>query len=86
MVQVNPRLIALVAGVMTGLLPLIRRYDPMRPMSRLLNCVTAGMLALSLWNLLPIMHLGINPLSAIVAGWLGAPGIALLAFAKAITP
>ena len=86
MVQVNPRLIALVAGVMAGLLPLIRRYDPMQPASHLLNCVTAGILALSLWNLLPVMHLGINPLSAAVTGWLGAPGIALLAFAKLLTP
>ena len=86
MVHVNLRLIALVAGVMACALPLLRRYDPMRPLSRLAGCLTTGVVALGVWNLLaPDFRLGVNALSAAAAGWLGAPGMALAAFAQLLT-
>ena len=79
MVQVNVRLIALLAAVMALALPLIRRYDPMRPASRAVGLAVTGVIVLSVWNfLMPSYRLGVNPLSAAAAGWLGAPGIALL--------
>ena len=86
MVKVEFRLILLVAGVMAALLPLLKLYNPAKPAGRLLNCGCAGLLAISFWNMLPLPTLGVNPLSAVIAGWLGAPGMALLAFARLLTP
>ena len=86
MVEVNLRLIALRAGVMACACPLLRLYDPMKPLSRLTGACTAGVVLLGAWNaLVPAHSLGINALSAAAAGWLGLPGIPLLAFAQLLT-
>ena len=55
------------------------RYDPQRPGARLLRCSVQGLLMLLVWNLLPLPHLGVNPLSAVMTGLLGAPGLGLAA-------
>ena len=66
---------------------LIRAYDPQRWDGRLLNRWVMGLAALLAWNLLlPGLHLGVNPLSALTAGGLGAPGMALLAACRLLTP
>ena len=56
--------------------------DPRRLSGRFIRCWTVGVLALSVWNLLPIPHLGINSLSAVTVGTLGFPGLGLLAVTK----
>ena len=38
-----------------------------------------GLLLLFGWNLLPLPDLGVNPLSVMVTGALGAPGLGLIA-------
>lgn len=55
------------------------RYDPQKPHARLLRHGVTGILFLSAWNLLPLPHLGMNPLSAMVTGALGLPGVGLMA-------
>ena len=55
------------------------RYDPQKPHARWLRHGVVGLLMLCVWNLLPLPHLGVNPLSAMVAGALGAPGLGLVA-------
>ena len=55
------------------------RYDPKKPHARLLRHGVVGLMMLLGWNLLPLPHIGVNPLSAWVAGALGLPGVGLLA-------
>lgn len=55
------------------------RYDPQKPHARYLRHGVVGLLLLCLWNLLPLPHLGVNPLSVMVTGALGAPGLGLMA-------
>lgn len=87
MVEVKWSLVALLAGVMVIAYLLARSYDPNRPDGRLLARCLVGLALLVGWNaLMPGLHLGVNPLSTLVAGGLGAPGMALLAFARLLTP
>ena len=55
------------------------RYDPQKPHARYLRHGVMGLLLLCAWNLLPLPHLGVNPLSVMVTGALGAPGLGLMA-------
>lgn len=55
------------------------RYDPQKPHARWLRHGVTGLLMLSVWNLLPLPHLGVNPLSVMVTGALGMPGLGLMA-------
>ncbi len=61
------------------LLALALRYDPQRPHARCLRCGVTGLLLLAAWNWLPLPHLGMNPLSVMVTGALGLPGVGLMA-------
>jgi len=58
------------------------RYDPQKPHAKWLRRSVCGLLALIAWNLLPLPHLGVNPLSAVVTGTLGLPGLGLIAVAN----
>ncbi len=55
------------------------RYDPQKPHARYLRHGVVGLLMLCVWNLLPLPNLGLNPLSVMVTGSLGIPGLGLLA-------
>lgn len=55
------------------------RYDPQRPHARWMRHGVTGLLLLTLWNLLPLPHLGVNPLSVMLTGSLGLPGLGLVA-------
>ena len=58
---------------------LCMRYDPKKPHARILRHGVMGLILLSGWNLLPLPHIGVNPLSVIGAGALGLPGVGLMA-------
>ncbi len=62
-----------------GLLVFCLRYDPQKPHARWVRRGVTGLLLLTAWNLLPLPHLGVNPLSVITAGTLGLPGVGLVA-------
>ena len=53
------------------------RYDPQKPHARYLRHGVVGLLMLCIWNCLPLPHLGVNPLSVMVTGALGLPGLGL---------
>ena len=55
------------------------RYDPQKPHARYLRHGVTGLLMMLVWNLLPLPTLGVNPLSAMVVGVLGLPGLGLVA-------
>lgn len=55
------------------------RYDPQRAHARWLRRGVTGLLLLLCWNLLSLPHLGVNPLSVMVTGALGLPGVGLMA-------
>ena len=55
------------------------RYDPQKPHARYLRHGVVGFLLLCIWNLLPLPALGVNPLSVMVTGSLGIPGLGLVA-------
>ena len=55
------------------------RYDPQKPHARCLRHGVVGLLMLCVWNCLPLPHLGVNPLSVMVTGALGLPGLGLTA-------
>lgn len=76
----NP-LSALGALVLTALLLTLfcLRYDPQKPHARVLRHGVVGLILLCVWNLLPLPALGVNPLSAVVTGALGLPGLGLMA-------
>lgn len=79
MVTIFPRLILLLGGAGLALLLFALGFDPARFHARALRWSALGLLALLLWNALPLPHLGVNPLSALTAGALGLPGLGLLA-------
>ena len=58
---------------------LCQRYDPKKPHARMLRQGVVGLMLLLGWNLLPLPHIGINPISAWVTGALGLPGAGLMA-------
>lgn len=58
---------------------LVLRYDPQKPHARWMRHGVVGLLMLCVWNLLPLPNLGVNPLSAMVTGALGLPGLGLMA-------
>lgn len=71
--------LATLSGAAGVLYLLCMRYDPQRPHARLIRCGVTGMLLLTVWNLLPLPHLGVNPLSVMTTGALGLPGLGLAA-------
>lgn len=78
MVVIQPRLWLLLMGAAGLTWLLAQRYDPRRRSGRLLGRCVTGLALLLTWNLAGLPHLGINPLSVLAAGALGAPGLALL--------
>lgn len=58
---------------------LCMHYDPKKPHARILRHGVVGLMMLLGWNLLTLPHIGVNPLSAWVAGALGLPGVGLMA-------
>ena len=69
-------LLCLSALALTGL---SLRYDPQKPHARYLRHGVVGLLMLCVWNCLPLPRLGVNPLSVMVTGALGLPGLGLTA-------
>lgn len=55
------------------------RYDPQKPHARWMRHGVVGLFMLCVWNLLPLPNLGVNPLSVMVTGSLGIPGLGLVA-------
>ena len=51
-----------------------------RHLARLLTCWTFGTVLLMAWNLLPLPHVGINPISSLLTGALGISGLPLTVF------
>ena len=76
-----PALQAIVTLALAALLLtcLVLRYDPQKPHARYLRHGVVGLLMLCIWNCLPLHHLGVNPLSVMVTGALGLPGLGLTA-------
>ena len=76
-----PALQTIVALALTALLltSLVLRYDPQKPHARYLRHGVVRLLMLCIWNCLPLPHLGVNPLSVMVTGALGLPGLGLTA-------
>lgn len=76
-----PVLQTIVALAISALLltSLVLRYDPQKPHARYLRHGVVGLLMLCVWNCLPLPHLGVNPLSVMVTGALGLPGLGLTA-------
>lgn len=68
--------LALAALFLTSL---VLRYDPQKPHARYLRHGVMGLLMLCVWNCLPLPHLGVNPLSVMMTGALGLPGLGLTA-------
>lgn len=62
-----------------GLYLLCMRYDPKKPHARVLRHGVVGLMMLLGWNMLPLPHIGVNPLSVITTGALGLPGLGLMA-------
>lgn len=69
----------LFAGAALILYFLCMRYDPKKPHARLLRHGVVGLMLLLGWNVLPLPHIGVNPLSVMAAGALGLPGAGMLA-------
>ena len=82
MVTIEPMLLLPLLPPLLAVWYLSRTWDPKRLSARILGAWTTGFLALWLWNLTPLLHLGINSLSAVTAGALGLPGLGLLAGVK----
>ncbi len=59
-------------------------FDPQRPHARWLRRGVCGLLMLCAWNALPLPTLGVKPLSVMVTGSLGLPGMGLMAVANAL--
>ena len=54
-------------------------YDPQRRHARYLRQGVSGLLLLTIWNALALPHLGVNPLSVMITGALGLPGVGFMA-------
>ena len=65
---------------------LCMRYDPKKPHARLLRHGVVGLMLLLGWNLLPLPHIGVNPLSVMATGALGLPGLGLMAVVNLMSP
>ena len=70
--------ILLPAFVLTLLL--CRSYRPGTWGARLLNYWTLGTVLLMAWNLMPLPHVGVNPISSVLTGALGVSGLPLTVF------
>ena len=79
MVVINPRLIVVLALIALAFFLLALRYDPQRPLAKLFGRLMAGTALLMGWNLLMTPSAGLNPLSALITGFLGLPGAVLMA-------
>ena len=79
MITIDPLLLLPLLVPLAFVWYLSRTYDPQHLSGQLVRCWTAGVLALAVWNLLPLPHLGVNSLAAVTAGKLGLPGLGLLA-------
>lgn len=79
MVVVYPRLVLALAALVLVLFLLALRYDPVRPAAKALRHGVVGLALLLVWNAAFTPRLGINPLSAWLAGALQLPGLGLLA-------
>lgn len=79
MVVIQPRLIALLALASLAFFLLALRYDPQKPSAKILRRLTAGTALLLCWNLFSPQDVGVNPLSALLTGYLGLPGAVLTA-------
>ena len=73
------QVIALLILSSLALTGLSLRYDPQKPHARYLRHGVVGLLMLCVWNCLPLPRLGVNPLSVMVTGALGLPGLGLTA-------
>ena len=71
-------ILIIILGALT-LTVLCLRYDPQKPHARYLRHGVSGLLILLIWNCLPLPHLGVNPLSVMITGALGLPGLGLTA-------
>ena len=71
--------IAALCGTAAALYVMCSRYDPKKPHARLIRHGVMGVMLLTLWNALPLTHLGMNPLSVMMTGALGLPGVGLMA-------
>ena len=76
--DVSPSLLLLPAAA-AALYVLCMRYDPKKPHARMLRHGVSGFLMLLGWNLLPLPHVGMNPVSVWAVGALGLPGAGLMA-------
>ncbi len=65
-----------------ALLAFSLHFDPQKPHARWLRRGVCGLLMLCAWNALPLPELGVNPLSVMVTGSLGLPGLGLMAVAN----
>lgn len=70
--------VGILAGAALLLTRCSLRYDPQRAHARWLRRGVTGLLLLLGWNLLPLPPLGVNPLSVMVTGALGLPGVGLM--------
>lgn len=52
-------------------------YHPHGWTAHLVRCWTLGTVLLLAWNLLPLPHLSLNPLSSLLTGALGVSGLPL---------
>lgn len=65
---------------------LCMRFDPKKPHARMLRHGVIGLMLLLCWNLLPLPHIGMNPVSVMATGSLGLPGLALMAAVNTVLP
>ena len=78
MLTVHPRLVLLWVGIGAALLLPALRFDPVKPSAKVLRAWVWGLLLMTGWNMLPLPPVGVNPLSALLAGSLGLPGVGLM--------
>ena len=71
--------LSILCAAATGLYLFCMRYDPKKPHARVLRHGVVGLMLLLGWNMLPLPHIGVNPLSVMTAGALGLPGAGLMA-------
>lgn len=76
--MIHPRLILLWLGLLAVCTLLVFHYDPARPSARVLRAGLWGLALVIGWNALSLPHIGVNPLSVLLAGSLGLPGLAAL--------
>ena len=85
----SPALLPMLAALCAApacLYLLCMRYDPKKPHARWLRHGVVGLMLLLGWNLLPLPHIGVNPLSVLASGALGLPGLGLMAVVNLVSP